>query len=91
MKLLEGKKALIFGVANNRSIAWAIAQTLHEHGAEIGLSYGIPQLEKRVFPLAEQLGIEFVEKCDVTSDEEIADCLPKPKHISDKLISWCTP
>ncbi len=37
MKLLEGKKALIFGVANNRSIAWAIAQTLHEHGAEIGI------------------------------------------------------
>lgn len=71
MKLLEGKKALIFGVANNRSIAWAIAQTLHEHGAEIGLSYGIPQLQKRVYPLAEQLGITFVEKCDVTSDEEI--------------------
>lgn len=77
MKLLEGKKALIFGVANNRSIAWAIAQTLHEHGAEIGLSYGIPQLEKRVFPLAEQLGIEFVEKCDVTSDVEIAELFSK--------------
>jgi enoyl-[acyl-carrier protein] reductase I len=77
MKLLDGKKALIFGVANNRSIAWAIAQTLHEHGAEIGLSYGIPQLEKRVFPLAEQLGVKFVEKCDVTSDEEIADLFAK--------------
>jgi enoyl-[acyl-carrier protein] reductase I len=71
MKLLEGKKALIFGVANKRSIAWAIAQILHEHGCEIGLSYGIPQLEKRVFPLAKQLDISFVEKCDVTSDEEI--------------------
>jgi enoyl-[acyl-carrier protein] reductase I len=71
MKLLEGKKALIFGVANKRSIAWAIAQSLHEHGAEIGFSYGIPQLEKRVVPLAKQLGVSFVEKCDVTSDEEI--------------------
>lgn len=71
MNLLEGKKALIFGVANKRSIAWAIAKTFHEQGCEIGLSYGIPQLEKRVFPLAKQLGIEFVEKCDVTSDEEI--------------------
>ena len=80
MKLLEGKKALIFGVANKRSIAWAIAQTLHEHGAEIGLSYGIPQLEKRVFPLAEQLGVDFVEKCDVTSDEEIAALFAKAEE-----------
>jgi len=77
MKLLEGKKALIFGVANKRSIAWAIAQTLHEHGAEIGISYGIPQLEKRVFPLAEQLDVKFVEKCDVTSDDEIVELFTK--------------
>lgn len=77
MKLLEGKKALIFGVANKRSIAWAIAQTLHEHGAEVGISYGIPQLEKRVFPLAEQLGVTFVEKCDVTSEEEIEHLFTK--------------
>lgn len=71
MKLLEGKKALIFGLANKYSIAWGITQTLHEHGAEIGLSYGIPQLEKRVLPLAEEIGAEFVEKCDVSVDEEI--------------------
>jgi enoyl-[acyl-carrier protein] reductase I len=71
MKLLEGKKALIFGVANNRSIAWGIAQAFHEHGAELAFSYGIPQLEKRVLPLAESLGVSFVEKCDVSSDEEI--------------------
>ncbi len=71
MKLLEGKKALIFGIANKNSIAWGIAQALHEHGAEIGFSYGIPQLEKRVMPLAEQLGITFVEKCDVTVDQEL--------------------
>jgi enoyl-[acyl-carrier protein] reductase I len=74
---MEGKKALIFGVANKRSIAWAIAQALHEQGAEIGLSYGIPQLEKRVFPLANQLGVDFVEKCDVTSDDEIAALFAK--------------
>lgn len=77
MKLLEGKKALIFGVANKYSIAWGIAQAFHEHGAEIGLSYGIPQLEKRVRPLAEELGITFVEKCDVTADEEIAAVFDK--------------
>ena len=62
---------MIFGIANKRSIAWGIAQALHAQGAEIGISYGIPQLEKRVFPLAEEIGVTFVEKCDVTSDEEI--------------------
>lgn len=71
MALLAGKKALVFGVANKNSIAWGIAQALSEEGAEVALSYGIPQLEKRVRPLAEQLGVEFVEKCDVTSDEEV--------------------
>lgn len=71
MKLLEGKKALIFGVANKRSIAWGIAQALHEQGAEIGLSYGIPQLEKRVMPLAQEINATFVEMCDVSSDAEI--------------------
>lgn len=77
MGLLEGKKALVLGVANNRSIAWGITQKLHEEGAEIGLSYGIPQLEKRVMPLAESIGVDFVEKCDVTNDEEIATLFGK--------------
>ncbi|PIE80048.1 MAG: enoyl-[acyl-carrier-protein] reductase FabI [Chloroflexi bacterium] len=71
MKLLEGKKALIFGIANKHSIAWGIAQAFHEQGAEVGFSYAIPQLEKRVTPLAAQLGATFVEMCDVSSDEQI--------------------
>jgi enoyl-[acyl-carrier protein] reductase I len=71
MKLLEGKTALIFGLANKRSIAWGIAQAFHEQGAELGFSYGIPQLEKRVMPLAEQLGVDFVEMCDVAKEEDI--------------------
>ncbi|MCB0006511.1 MAG: enoyl-ACP reductase [Anaerolineales bacterium] len=79
MSILAGKKALIFGLANNRSIAWGIAQALHEQGAELGFSYAIPQLEKRVLPLAEQVGATFVEKCDVTSDEEIAEVFAKAK------------
>jgi enoyl-[acyl-carrier protein] reductase I len=85
MKLLEGKKALVFGVANRHSIAWAITQALHDHGAEIGLSYGIPQLEKRVFPLAESLDITFVERCDVTRDEEIAEVFAKAADHFGKL------
>lgn len=71
MKLLDGKKALIFGVANQRSIAWGIAQAFHEHGAEIGFSYGLPQLERRVRPLAEEIGVDFVELCDVMVDADI--------------------
>jgi enoyl-[acyl-carrier protein] reductase I len=77
MKLLEGKKALVFGIANKNSIAWGIAQALHEHGAELGFSYAIPQLEKRVMPLAEELGVEFVEMCDVTKDEDIEQTFQK--------------
>lgn len=77
MSLLAGKKALIFGLANKRSIAWGIAQAFHEQGAELGFSYAIPQLERRVRPLAEQLGVEFVERCDVSKDEEIEDLFQK--------------
>lgn len=71
MKLLEGKNALVFGVANKRSIAWGIAQALHTHGANLGISYAGEVLEKRARPLGESLGLAFIEPCDVTSDEEI--------------------
>lgn len=71
MKLLEGKTALIFGVANDHSIAWGIAKTMHEEGATVALSYATDALERRVRPLASSIGSSFVEKCDVTRDEEI--------------------
>ena len=79
MKLLEGKKALIFGIANKHSIAWGIARAFHEHGATIGFSYGLEQLAKRVNPLAEEIGVDFVEKCDVTDDAEIDEVFGKAK------------
>jgi enoyl-[acyl-carrier protein] reductase I len=71
MSLLSGKNALIFGVANERSIAWGITKAFQEHGATIGLSYAGEVLERRVRPLAESIGCTFVEPCDVTSDEQI--------------------
>lgn len=71
MKLLEGKRALIFGVANDHSIAWGIAKAMHDQGAELAFSYAIDSLERRVRPLAESLDVSFVEKCDVTKDDEI--------------------
>ena len=69
--ILEGKKALIFGVANDRSIAWAVAQELHAQGAELAFTYAGEVLEKRVRPLAQGIGSSIVLPCDVTRDEEI--------------------
>ncbi len=71
MSLLAGKTALVFGVANDRSIAWGITKAFHEQGATIGLSYAGEALEKRVRPLAESIGVTFVESCDVAKDEDI--------------------
>jgi enoyl-[acyl-carrier protein] reductase I len=71
MGLLSGKTAMIFGVANDRSIAWGVTQALHQQGAQIGLSYAGEALERRVRPLAETIGCNFVEPCDVTIDEQI--------------------
>ena len=79
MGLFEGKKGLIFGVANKNSIAWGIAEALHEEGAELGFSYAGEILEKRVKPLAESVGSSFVEECDVTDDAAIDDVFAKAK------------
>jgi enoyl-[acyl-carrier protein] reductase I len=80
MKLLEGKKALIFGVANDHSIAWGIANAMHAHGAELAFSYAADALERRVRPLAESVGSDFVEKCDVSSDAEIEAVFKKAEQ-----------
>jgi enoyl-[acyl-carrier protein] reductase I len=71
MGLLDGKKALVFGVANDHSIAWGIAKALHDEGAKVGFSSVEQLLERRVRPLAESIGEDFVEPCDVQSDEQI--------------------
>jgi enoyl-[acyl-carrier protein] reductase I len=77
MSLLEGKNALIFGLANERSIAWGILKAFHEHGAALGISYAGEVLERRVRPLAEQVGCTFVEACDVASDDQIQQVAEK--------------
>ncbi|HMO02126.1 MAG TPA: enoyl-ACP reductase [Oligoflexia bacterium] len=68
---LAGQRFLVLGVANERSIAWAIAESLAKEGAELCLTYANEAIEKRVKPLAEQLGCKIVLKCDVQSDQEI--------------------
>jgi enoyl-[acyl-carrier protein] reductase I len=70
--LFADKKALVFGVANDHSIAWAIAQGLHREGAELAFTYPAESIERRVRPLAESLGGETVLPCDVTKDDDIA-------------------
>jgi enoyl-[acyl-carrier protein] reductase I len=65
--LMQGKRGLIMGLANDKSLAWGIAKKLHEHGAEMAFSYQGDALEKRVRPLAESLGSDFLIDCDVSS------------------------
>jgi len=65
-KLMQGKRGLIMGLANNKSLAWGIAQKLHEAGAELAFSFQGEALEKRVRPLAMQLGSDFLIGCDVS-------------------------
>jgi enoyl-[acyl-carrier protein] reductase I len=64
--LMQGKRGLIMGLANDKSLAWGIAQKLAEHGAELAFSYQGEALERRVRPLAEQLGADFCFDCDVS-------------------------
>ena len=64
--LMKGKRGLIMGLANDKSLAWGIAKTLAEHGAELAFSYQGEALEKRVRPLAASLGSDFLIECDVS-------------------------
>ena len=66
--LMQGKRGLIMGVANNRSIAWAIAQAVAAQGGELAFTYQGEALEKRVRPLASSIGADFLVPCDVTDD-----------------------
>jgi enoyl-[acyl-carrier protein] reductase I len=71
MPLMAGKQGLIMGVANERSIAWGIAKTLHDHGAELAFTYQGEALRKRVQPLALSLDSDFVLEADVGSEESL--------------------
>jgi enoyl-[acyl-carrier protein] reductase I len=68
----EGKQALVLGVANRRSIAWAIARRLAEEGAQVAFTYQGERIEKSVRELAESVGSPLVTECDVRSDEDVA-------------------
>ena len=69
--LLKGKRGLIMGVANDKSIAWGIAAAAHAQGAEIAYTYQGEVLKKRILPLAKQTSSDIVLECDVTNEESI--------------------
>jgi len=71
MGLMTGKRGVVFGVANDKSIAWGVAQQLHAAGAELAFTYLNEALEKRVRPLAESLGSKIILPCDVQHEEEM--------------------
>jgi enoyl-[acyl-carrier protein] reductase I len=85
MGLLDGKNALVFGVANDHSIAWGIAQALHAEGATVGFSSIESMIEKRVRPLATSIGSTFVEPCDVQSDADIERVFARWGETTDHL------
>ncbi len=81
--LLRGKKVVIFGVANEKSIAWAIARLFHEQGAELAITYAGEAIEKRVRPLSESIDVAAILPCNVTSDEEIESVFSELAKIWD--------
>lgn len=87
--LMSGKRGLVMGVANDRSIAWGIAEKLHMSGAELAFTYQGEALEKRVRPLADQTGSKLVLPCDVTDEaglDAVFDTLKKEWGKIDFLI-----
>jgi len=75
--ILQGKRGLILGVANEKSIAWGVARACHREGAEIGFNYLGDALKKRVLPLADSIRSTFVEPLDVGDDVQIDDFFSK--------------
>jgi len=80
MGILEGKKGLILGLANDKSIAWGVAQACRREGAELGFNYLGEQLEKRVRPLAERVDATFIESLDVSDDAQLDAFFAKVKE-----------
>ena len=75
--LMQGKRGLIMGITNQKSIAWAIAEAVHKEGAELAFSYPHEKVERRVTPLAESLNSSIVLECNVNSDKSIETMFAK--------------
>ncbi|MGB4057021.1 MAG: SDR family oxidoreductase [Alphaproteobacteria bacterium] len=80
MDLMKGKRGLVMGVANDHSIAWGMAETLHKHGAEMAFTYQGDAFGKRVKPLAESIGSKIILDCDVQNEESLDRTFEKLKN-----------
>ena len=83
--IMNGKRGIVMGVANDRSIAWGIAEAVAKQGAEIAFTYQGDALEKRVRPLAEKVGSTIIIPCDVSSDEAIEETFKLLKEKWDTI------
>jgi enoyl-[acyl-carrier protein] reductase I len=83
--LMRGKRGLIMGLANDKSLAWGIAKKLAEHGAELAFSYQGDALAKRVIPLAAELGSDFTFECDVSNMDSLDAAFATLKQRWDSL------
>jgi enoyl-[acyl-carrier protein] reductase I len=83
--LLRGRRAVITGVANERSIAWSIAQAFHAEGAELAFTYPGEAMEKRVRPLAESVGAKAILDCDVAKDDDIDRTVEEIRKVWDRV------
>ena len=91
MGLMDGKKVLIMGVANKRSIAWAIAQSLHREGAQLAFTYQGERFGKNLQELTSELVPDApLLPCDVTRDEEIARPFPSWRRNGESCMGWYT-
>ena len=78
--MIKNKKGIIFGIANDHSIAWGIAKKLHSHGAKLAITYQNDTLLKRVKPLAEKLDSDILIECDVSKEADIVDTVEQVKN-----------
>jgi enoyl-[acyl-carrier protein] reductase I len=83
--LMAGKRGVILGVANNRSIAWGIAKAIHAHGGEVALTYQGDALKKRVEPLAAEIGGHLIGHCDVSDESTIDEVFTSVEKLWGKI------
>ena len=85
--LMQGKRGLVIGVANYRSIAWGIAKAAHEQGAELAFTFQGEALQKRVEPLAASVGSDIILPCDVTDLASISALVQSVKKAPAKFVN----
>jgi len=85
MSLMQGKKGVIFGVSNQRGIAYAIAQQLHDQGAEIAFTYAGEIMESRVRPLAEGMDAKIIMECDATNEDQVKAVFAECEKVYGKI------